>query len=31
MVDGFPAEQIEQVKTMEKTLAQDVAARLWHC
>jgi hypothetical protein len=28
MVGGFPAEQIEQVKTMEKTLAQDVAAKL---
>jgi hypothetical protein len=28
MVGGFPAEQIEQVKTMEKTLAQEVGAKL---
>jgi hypothetical protein len=28
MVGGFPAEQIEQVKTMEKTLAQDAVAKL---
>jgi len=27
-VGGFPAEQIEQVKTMEKTLAQEVGAKL---
>jgi hypothetical protein len=28
MVGGFRAEQAEQVKTMEKTLAQDVVAKL---
>jgi len=28
MVDGFSAKQIEQVKTMEKTLAQDAVAKL---
>jgi len=28
MVGGFPAKQIEQVKTMEKTLAQDAVAKL---
>jgi hypothetical protein len=31
ILGGFPAEQIEQVKTMGKTLAQDVGAKLWHC
>jgi hypothetical protein len=28
MVGGFSAQQIEQVETMEKTLAQDVVAKL---
>ena len=28
MVGGFPAQQSEQVKTMEKTLAQDAVAKL---
>jgi hypothetical protein len=28
MVGGFPAQQIEQVKTMEKTLAQEAVAKL---
>jgi hypothetical protein len=28
MVDGFSADQIEQVKRMEKTLAEDVVAKL---
>ena len=28
MVGGFSAQQIEQVKTMEKTLAQEAVAKL---
>jgi hypothetical protein len=28
LVDGFTAQQVEQVKTMEKTLAQEAVAKL---